>query len=487
MVKVKIKNTKFMDINKPEINAFINDYVKDLRSGHASIFIGAGISRGAGYVDWKGLLTDIAESLHLDIHKEYDLLSIAQYHVNSNGRARINKKILEEFIEEVEETENHRIIARLPYNTIWTTNYDNLIEDTYNKFNKIVDVKHCVKQLFQNKPKADLVLYKMHGDVGFPSDAILTKEDYEGYYSTHEAFITTLSGELISKTFLFIGFRFADPNIDHVLSRLNFKYKTKEREHYCLLKKYNLNDYKQDQAELDYNLRKQQLFISELKRYGITTILIDDYSDITQILAEIERRYNSHSVFISGSAIEYGDFTPLEAQQFIHLLSKELIKKNLNVVNGFGLGVGSAVINGALDAVYSNPKKYSENQLIIKPFPQFPSGGKDLKQLWEEYRHQMISRAGIIIFVFGNKDEGKGKGTENAGGVKREFLIALEKGLFPIPIYYTGYMSKEIFNELEKHRISKQLIEDISKLQLDKDDLDKSVNQILNIIDKILK
>ena len=40
-----------------------------------------------------------------------------------------------------------------------------------------------------------------------------------------------------------------------------------------------------------------------------------------------------------------------------------------------------------------------------------------------------------IIFVFGNKDEGKGKGTENAGGVKREFLIALEKGLFPNTMY----------------------------------------------------
>ena len=162
------------------------------------------------------------------------------------------------------------------------------------------------------------------------------------------------------------------------------------------------------------------------------------------------------------------------------------MERNLTVVNGFGLGVGSAVINGALDAIYSNPKKYSEEQLVLKPFPQFKTGEKELGELWEEYRQQMISRAGIIIFVFGNKDEGKGKGTENAGGVKREFLIALEKGLFPIPIHYTGYMSEEIFNELEKHGISKQLIEDISKLQLDKDDLDKSVNQILNIIDKIL-
>ncbi|MGO8609132.1 hypothetical protein ACC848_39910, partial [Rhizobium johnstonii] len=90
-------------------------------------------------------------------------------------------------------------------------------------------------------------------------------------------------------------------------------------------------------------------------------------------------RFNAHSVFISGSAYEYGDFTNLEAQKFIHLLSKELIKSNFNVVNGFGLGVGSAIINGALDAVYAEPKKYSENQLILKPFPQFPSGTKELE------------------------------------------------------------------------------------------------------------
>ncbi|WP_035108676.1 SIR2 family protein [Flavobacterium denitrificans] len=478
-----------MDITTAEINGFINDYVKDLRSGNASVFVGAGISRGAGYVDWKGLLSEIAESLNLDINKEYDLLSIAQYHVNKHGRTRINKKILEEFTEENEETENHRILARLPFRTIWTTNYDNLIEDTCNKYNKIVDDKYSVDKLFLNRPKADLILYKMHGDIESPGEAILTKEDYEGYFNTHEPFITTLSGELISKTFLFIGFSFTDPNIDHVLSRLNFKYKAKNREHYCLLKKYNIADFNNDQAELDYNLRKQQLFISELKRFGITTILIEDYSDITAILSEIEKRYNSHSVFISGSAIEYGEFTPLEAQSFIHLLSKEIIKKKLNVINGFGLGVGSAVINGALDAVYSENKKYSENQLVLKPFPQFPSGVKDLKQLWEEYRHNMISRAGIIVILFGNIETEDG--IINADGVKIEFQIAIEKGLIPIPIFYTGYMAQEIFEDIVKdysdYNLTKELFNAISNLKFDKDDLNKSIREIISIIQKIAK
>lgn len=477
-----------MDINTREINAFINDYVDKLRQGNATILIGAGLSKAAGFVDWKGLLQDLAKEIGLKIEDENDLISVAQFHKNSKqNRNRIDEKIVNEFTDKDIETENHHIIARLPLKTIWTTNYDDLIEDTHYKYNKKVDVKSDVDSLFVNRDNRSCVLYKMHGDKDHPSKAVLLKEDYEKYYYTHEPFVALLNSELITKSFLFLGFSFTDPNINYVFGRLTHRYSDKSKDHYCIMKKCSLNDYEGDKGKYEYETIKQQLFIEELKRYRVQTILIENYPDLTLILKEIEKRYNSHSVFISGSAIDYGDFTTLEAHKYIHTLSKKLVERNLTVVNGFGLGVGSAVINGALDAIYSNPKKYSEEQLVLKPFPQFKTGEKELDELWEEYRQQMISRAGIIIFVFGNKDEGKGKGTENAGGVKREFLIALEKGLFPIPIHYTGYMSEEIFNELEKHGISKQLIEDISKLQLDKDDLDKSVNQILNIIDKILK
>lgn len=477
-----------MDINTREINAFINDYVDKLRQGNATILIGAGLSKAAGFVDWKGLLQDLAKEIGLKIEIENDLISVAQFHKNSKqNRNRIDEKIVNEFTDKDIETENHHIIARLPFKTIWTTNYDELIEDTHYKYNKKVDVKSDVDSLFVNRDNRSCVLYKMHGDKDHPSKAVLLKEDYEKYYYTHEPFVALLNSELITKSFLFVGFSFTDPNINYVFGRLTHRYSDKSKDHYCIMKKCSLNDYEGDKGKYEYETIKQQLFIDELKRYRVQTILIENYPDLTLILKEIEKRYNSHSVFISGSAIDYGDFTTLEAHKFIHTLSKKLVERNLTVVNGFGLGVGSAVINGALDAIYSNPKKYSEEQLVLKPFPQFKTGEKELDELWEEYRQQMISRAGIIIFVFGNKDEGKGKGTENADGVKREFLIALEKGLFPIPIHYTGYMSEEIFNELEKHGISKQLIEDISKLQLDKDDLDKSVNQILNIIDKILK
>lgn len=228
-----------------EIEAFIKDFVNDLAENNAAIFAGAGMSKAAGYVNWSELLEDIADELGLEIDKEYDLISLAQYHVNEKGgnKAKLNRKILEEFIDENDITENHRILARLPISTYWTTNYDVLIENSLKEANKIIDVKHSVKQLTNTRPKRDVVVYKMHGDVSMPNDAILTKEQYEAYYKTHEQFISALSGDLTTKTFLFVGFSFTDPNLDYVLSRLNIKLSKDKRQHYCFIKKIKLGDW----------------------------------------------------------------------------------------------------------------------------------------------------------------------------------------------------------------------------------------------------
>ena len=311
---------------------------------------------------------------------------------------------------------------------------------------KIVDTKHSVSQLADTTPKRDVVVYKMHGDVTLPRAAIISKEQYEGYYKTHEAFITALSADLITKTFLFIGFSFTDPNLDYVLSRLRLN--SSVRHHYCFLKKVTKSS--EDDDELfQYNVRKQNLKIADLKRYGIQVLQVNDFDSVPQILAEIERRFRKKTIFISGSAEEYGEWERQEAQVFIHSLSKKIVESNLRIVNGFGWGIGSAVINGALEAVYENPRKFSEDQLIIKPFPQFETNSKKPPELWEDYRQRMISLAGVAIFLFGNKLDEEGK-IINADGVKREFEIALQHGLIPIPIVRTGYMAAEIFQEIEK-------------------------------------
>ena len=473
-----------------EIESFIKEFVKDLAENNVAVFAGAGMSKTAGYVNWADLLRDIATELGLSVDKEHDLISIAQYHVNENrGKARINKKILEEFAQEAEVTENHKIFARLPVTTFWTTNYDTLVEESLKSANKVVDIKHQVKQLANTRPKRDVVVYKMHGDVHHPADAILTKEQYESYYKTHEAFVTALSGDLISKTFLFVGFSFTDPNLDYVLSRLNIQFGEDSRQHYCFIKKQSQG--KDDDEMFKYNLRKQELMINDLMRYKIKTILVDEYTDITEILKEIERRFRKKTVFISGSAEEYGVWNRNEAQSFIHALSRSIVTAGFRIVNGFGWGVGSAVINGALEAVYERPDRYSEDQLIMRPFPQFETGDKKLPDLWEEYRQRMISLAGIAVFIFGNKNDGHGN-IILANGVKREFEIAISQGVIPIPIASTGYITQEIFDEIIKtpekfYEGMEWIIPIVKELTSDKLTREEIINKVISIIQTINK
>jgi hypothetical protein len=79
------------------IEHFIETFVKELEEENVAIFAGAGLSVGAGYVDWKKLLQPIAQELDLDIDQEHDLISIAQYHLNEKqNRSGLNRVLIEQ-------------------------------------------------------------------------------------------------------------------------------------------------------------------------------------------------------------------------------------------------------------------------------------------------------------------------------------------------------------------------------------------------------
>lgn len=476
---------------KQEHKAFYNDVLKELETGSLAIFAGAGLSVGAGHVNWKQLLREITEDLGLDYANETDLIAIAQYNTNKIGnRSMINRKIIEEFNRDIEETKNHAILARLPIYSYWTTNYDNLIERSLEKAFRIPDTKHSISQLAFPKPGRDAIVYKMHGDATLPQEAVITKDDYERYAVDKTPFLTALNGELISKLFVFIGFSFTDPNLDYVLSRVRIHLKGAHRHHYHFVKKVNKDDYPgKREINYEFDVKKQMFFVEDLKRFGLLPVFVDSYEEITSILEEIESAYKRKTVFISGSAEDYNLWNNTDGQVFIHKLSAQIISKGLRIVNGFGWGVGSAVINGSLSKIHERPDRYSKDQLLVKPFPQFPTGDKTLEMLWDEYRNDMISYGGISIILFGNKKDDKDPTKLiDADGVYREFQIAKAKGLFIIPVGSTGWMAKKIHEELavtdfglKKEDPLVLLMNELGKEQ----DSEKIVTLVLNIIERI--
>ena len=184
--------------------AFVREYTRELHNKNAAVFAGAGLSVASGYVDWAGLLNDIIQDLGLDPTKHHDLVTIAQYHCNQAGgnKAQLTQTIFNHFGPAKSPTDNHKILARLPIFTYWTTNYDKLMEKSLEEAKKVPDVKHDLKQLCVTRPDRDVVVYKMHGDIEHPADAVISKDEYEAYPLNMAPFVTALRGDLVEKTFL---------------------------------------------------------------------------------------------------------------------------------------------------------------------------------------------------------------------------------------------------------------------------------------------
>ena len=73
-------------------------------------------------------------------------------------------------------------------------------------------------------------------------------------------------------------------------------------------------------------------------------------------MQSIKRIYNSRTVYVSGAAAEYMPDGKEVYEKFISKLSSRLICEGYKIVSGYGLGVGSAVISGALYEIYHKQK-----------------------------------------------------------------------------------------------------------------------------------
>ena len=178
-----------------------------------------------------------------------------------------------------------------------------------------------------------------------------------------------------------------------------------------------------------------------------------------------------NSILISGSSTEdYGDFSPEEANKFISLLTQKLLENKYKVVNGFGLGVGHAVVNGALDYRDTLNLKGVGDRLDLRPFP-FQNPEK-----FTEYRKEFISDVGIVISIFGNNKNDKGK-TIIAEGVVEEADIAAKMGKILLPISLTGFAAKKIHDKYYQ----KNFCIDFSFV------FDEEENKIEKLVDSIIK
>jgi hypothetical protein len=469
----------------------IAEYSEKLMDGSAALFAGAGLSVPAGFVNWKELLRSTATDLGLTVDKEYDLIAVAQYYENRRGnRALLNERLILAFTKKAQPTENHRLIAQLPIHTVWTTNYDQLLEDAFKAQHKRVDVKRRNEAVSQWRPGTDVVVFKMHGDVDEPDKAVLTKRDYETYDTDHQLFTIRLKSDLVSFTFLFLGFSFTDPNIDYILSRVKNLTGNSPKQHYCILKRPTPPTTPELKADYEYECRKLKLRIEDLKRFAVQTLLIDDYAEVTEILSELNRRAFKTNVFVSGGAVIGTKAFDLDRLgRFARALGRRLIESERNIISGYGINVGPPLLVGAVGGANLSPTSIGE-RLILRPFPRAIEPDRR-EEVYHEWRESMVALAGFAVFLSGNRyREGSSTETEDSTGVVMEFDLAVAQGLrcCPIPVGATGFVAealwKRVTADLPKYYgavdVSREMavLGDASKLN------DELIDAIMSIIER---
>lgn len=417
-----------MSIDKEQ---FLKQFSQQALDERISLFLGAGGSCDVGYPNWADLFKPLAKELGTPIDDFTDYYKLAQYYANSFGPAELRKRINERINRNKYESPLIEELIDIGFSNIWTTNFDNAVELNFQQKEVLTNKVFRDSDFSNIDINKRINIFKMNGDVTDFNDIVATQSDYEQYADSHRIMLMFFKRELISSTFLFIGYSFTDHLVLECLSELKRYLGDSSNCHYTIMKNDIKNPYFKH-------------FVNDLEyRYHIRVLLVDDYKDIPAILKELNERIRRKRIFISGAFSS----SETEIEEFSHSLSRNLtaalLGNDYRIINGIGRRFGTHLIGYANEFLAKQGVKDVEKYLIVKPFVGNQKNSlKDKKKS----REKVIKQCGSAIFVFGDEDK---NALNTRSGVLEEFEIACKQHKIVIPIAYPGMISEEIWTNVK--------------------------------------
>jgi SIR2-like domain len=230
-----------------------NEVFESFKNRNSCFFIGAGLSVGAGYPTWQGLLEKLIQILEqdqwfnkskLDDYKQLvsdpnKFLFLAE-DIKTEMGGRFSELMKEWFGKpNAEPTENHLLLAQIPSDLIITINYDRLIENAFNRINGYfpnVYTYRDSKEMANLFWKRDFFILKAHGDASQnPDGLILSQRDYRKTLYRETGYRSLLQSIFSTKSIFFIGVSLNDPEFNQLLDYLHDSYHGGGPQHYLLM------------------------------------------------------------------------------------------------------------------------------------------------------------------------------------------------------------------------------------------------------------
>ena len=433
---------RLLDYTESHIEHFLSTVSEQVINNEAALFLGTGLSMNSGLPGWKSLLHPCADELGLSLENEYDLYAIAQFYANKHSDSELRRIVSGKVNNLAASNSLLDELLDVGFSSIWTTNYDRLVErgleSRFMQYNAVFSDKNLASINKHDR----VTIYKMNGDISDPTNMVVTKNDYERYSSKHPLFLTYLKKELVANTFLFVGYSFTDDLVLSSLSSIKDFLGDSSNNHYAIMMV--------DENNAD---QRFEYFTEDLKRRYNVNCIFALKEDIPGIICRLNRHIRDKKVFISGAY----DTVPVEVEHFADDLSMALVHRlydaNYRISTGVGKRLGTFITGYAHQYLaehnIANPSKY----LSMRPFPFHLDLSDDKKA---HYRKIMQHDCSAAIFLFGQSHSTTLEGSYDktghySRGVYMEFEIARELGHVVIPVGATGYEAEVIWNEVKRN------------------------------------
>lgn len=211
------------------------DLKEDFNKGNVQLFVGSGLSYGLYpkpnrfrdilldediYIERK--LTSLRD--FLGNHECSVLEDAAQFYEIYKKPHGIIKMLKKHYGGRKEPMKVHRSLWRLPgVKTIYTTNYDCLIEDALRYPMQEPSVITGSSDL-RNVDQSGRIVFKPHGCARrsrIRDDFVITRNDYLNYSHSNTLSMIRSLYDVSTKTFLFLGYSLKDMNMRHVITEAN--------------------------------------------------------------------------------------------------------------------------------------------------------------------------------------------------------------------------------------------------------------------------
>ncbi len=286
--------------------------VDGIKDGNVILFLGAGAAfdsinkQGKKPPTGKQLANLIAEKFLGEEYLDKELQYVSEIAISETDLFSVQKYVAEIF-NEFSPGEHHKLIPLYKWHQIYTTNYDLIIEQSYEKCIKkqqelAVFVKNgeriSEKMIFENS----VMFNKLHGSITDIEDEdvplILTPDQYIDHRENRDRLFKRLEESSYEHPIVFVGFSFADLDIRQALKHLDKLSNT------IRPRSYMVGPYITDAEERLWDLKKISSIKISFKDF--MNELKSSISENQRILSSIKKNDNEHPImnrFISNQSI----------------------------------------------------------------------------------------------------------------------------------------------------------------------------------------